>query len=289
MKLRVAICLTLAVFSCASCGRKSVRVLDTPLTSFGQEITSPIDRLRLRPGQTIQLPVVLTNTGQEPLISAGILPVTVSYIWFSGGAPDNSNSARTSLPVPLRPGERTPLDLRVIAPFHGTNLSLEVTVVQEGVAWFVDRGTKGLRIPVDLSEDEESGARLSSLTSDSKLSGFAQNIATTVKTLNLATGQTTKIPVTLSNPGPDPWSSAGALPITLSYRWYLGVEDKVPVTARTLLPQPLLPGQSVSLEETIIAPSTAGRYTLRLSMVQEGVQWFISAGGRATDIPVEAH
>ena len=121
---------------------------------------------------------------------------------------------------------------------------------------------------------------------DTKLSGFAQEITTTTKALALTTGQTIRIPVVIGNPGPDTWISFGKAPITFSYRWYIGAEDKVAVTERTLLPRPLLPGQSVALDATIVAPPAPGRYTLRLSMVQEGIAWFMEAGGLATDLPV---
>jgi hypothetical protein len=125
------------------------------------------------------------------------------------------------------------------------------------------------------------------LQSDTKLPTFAQDISTTVKTLTLKTGQTIKIPVTVHNTGTEAWSPAGKAPVNFSYRWYVGTDDRVLETARTLLPRPLLPDQSFSFDATINAPMMAGRYTLRLSMVQEGIEWFVKAGGKATDIPVE--
>ncbi len=121
---------------------------------------------------------------------------------------------------------------------------------------------------------------------DNKLGSFGQEITTTVKQLTLKPGESVKIPVTVRNTGSEPWSSSGKAPITFSYRWYLDGKDSVLVTARTLLKQPLMPGESAMLDATIDAPSNPGKYTLRLSMVQEGIEWFINAGGPVTDIAV---
>jgi hypothetical protein len=55
---------------------------------------------------------------------------------------------------------------------------------------------------------------------------------------------------------------------------------------RTPLPHDLPPGESVALTATIQAPAQAGDFTLRLTMVREGVAWFEDRGGRPLDIPV---
>ncbi len=279
--------LALALVICASCGSSDNKPLDTPLLSFDQDITSTITRLRLRHGQTIQLPVTVKNTGKRTLLTSGMFPVTVSYSWLTDGIPHNENSARTPLPAALPPGGQVPVTMKVVAPPAGRTSLLVVTLVQEGVAWFADRGTAGLRIPVELTPEVTTGADAAALRSDERLSAFAQKITTPVKALSLKPGQAISIPVTIYNPGPDSWSSYGLAPVTFSYRWYVGSEDRVLVTTRTLLPQPLLADKSVSLNAAITAPSAAGHYTLRLSMVQEGVQWFLQAGGKATDIPAE--
>jgi hypothetical protein len=136
------------------------------------------------------------------------------------------------------------------------------------------------------SEAQPVAAQPAGVLTDTKLSTFAEQIDTTAKSLTLKPGETTTIPVTLRNTGSDPWSSFGKAPITFSYRVLVGSEDKAVETPRTLLPQPLLPGQSVSLDAKIVAPAVPGKYILRLSMVQEGITWFVSSGGGATDIPV---
>jgi len=136
-------------------------------------------------------------------------------------------------------------------------------------------------------EAQTEAPQTAGVVTDTKLSTFAGQIDTTVKSLTLKSGETTTIPVTLHNPGPDPWSSSGKVPITFSYRVLVGSEEKTVETPRTLLPRPLLPDQSVSLDAKIVAPAVPGKYILRLSMVQEGITWFVHSGGAATDILVD--
>jgi hypothetical protein len=211
-------------------------------------------------------------------------PVLVSYIWYLGANEIIENEARTQLPAVLGPGEEISLRMRVVAPGRGRNLVLVVSLVQEGVAWFVKKGAPGLRLPVDLTSEDLTQAQ--DFLSDTRLSAFAQDISTTVTGLTLKPGQTAKIPVTLRNPGPDNWSPSGIAPITFSYRWLVGTEEDTLTTPRSFLPKPLIPGQSVSLDATVVAPAAPGQYTLRLSMVQEGIEWFVHAGGQPKDIPV---
>jgi hypothetical protein len=136
-------------------------------------------------------------------------------------------------------------------------------------------------------EAQTEAPQTAGVVTDTKLSTFAGQIDTTMKSLTLKPGEATTIPVTLRNSGTDPWSSSGKAPITFSYRVLVGSEDKAVETPRTLLPRPLLPDQAVSLDAKIVAPAVPGRYTLRLSMVQEGITWFVNAGGAGTDVRVD--
>jgi hypothetical protein len=55
---------------------------------------------------------------------------------------------RTPLPAMLQPGESLGVEMRVVAPEQGRDLVLKITLVQEGVAWFMSKGGKSLDIPV---------------------------------------------------------------------------------------------------------------------------------------------
>jgi hypothetical protein len=59
--------------------------------------------------------------------------------------------------------------------------------------------------------------------------------------------------------------------------------------ARTALPWPLNPGDSVNVNAKIVAPATLGSFILRVSLVQEGVQWFMTAGATPLELKAIVH
>ena len=75
--------------------------------------------------------------------------------------------------------------------------------------------------------------------------------------------------------------------VHLSYHW-LDRKGKVAVFdgLRTPLPSDLRPGESVKLNATIQAPDRPGSYTLEITLVQEGVDWFPDRDGDKLTIPV---
>lgn len=105
-------------------------------------------------------------------------------------------------------------------------------------------------------------------------------------------GEMMRVPVRLTNAGSEPWSAAGddigVYRVAFSYRWLK--EDGTPVVLfdgrRTLLPADLYPGESVELAASIAAPSAPGDYRLVFSAVQEGVAWFMDAGGGSAELAV---
>lgn len=86
--------------------------------------------------------------------------------------------------------------------------------------------------------------------------------------------------VQFRNAGAVTMASAGDGRVTLACRWAsvdghdVAVED-----VRTPLPADLLPGQVLTLPVRLRTPPLAGRYTLALTMVQEGVRWLEPAFG----------
>jgi hypothetical protein len=121
------------------------------------------------------------------------------------------------------------------------------------------------------------------------LPSYSEDIQSPIKSLDLRTGETTQVPVTVKNTGSAMWASAGKAPIRLSYRWFDN-QKMLPIEGeRTLLPAPLPPGGSVNLQAKVVAPPAAGHFTLKLCLVQEGVTWFIDAGAQALELPANVH
>ena len=94
------------------------------------------------------------------------------------------------------------------------------------------------------------------------------------------------VPVRIENPGTDTWVSAGSAPVNVSYKWFL--EGKMlPIEGeRTVLPKPIGPKMSAELPVHVVAPSQPGKYELRVTLVQEGVTWFMTKSNTYLAIPV---
>jgi hypothetical protein len=122
--------------------------LDQPLTSFRQIITSPTASLEVRPGQEIRVPVKIRNPGAETWTAAGKYPVTVSYKWFDGAQMLPIEGERTVFPGAIGPGAATDLQVRVVAVDKPGRYALRITLVQEGVAWFMTSSNTYLELPV---------------------------------------------------------------------------------------------------------------------------------------------
>lgn len=118
------------------------------------------------------------------------------------------------------------------------------------------------------------------------LTAFSEDIESVVKSLELKPAETTLVPITLRNTGPTLWSTAGRAPITISYKWFDHGKIMQIEGERTSLPVPLKPGDSVSVRVKVVAPASTGDLVLKISLVQEGVAWFMTAGGKALELPV---
>ena len=125
-----------------------------------------------------------------------------------------------------------------------------------------------------------------------KLARFGQILRPIFRVESVRPKQELTIPVRITNPTTELWSASGdgtgTYAVHLSYHWIDFAGRAVVYDGyRTALPHDLRTGESVSVEARVAAPPIPGRYVLRLSMVQEGVSWFDSAAGGASDLPVE--
>jgi len=121
------------------------------------------------------------------------------------------------------------------------------------------------------------------------LPSYSEDIRSSAKLLTLRPAERTLVSVTLRNPGPALWSMTGRAPITISYKWFdqgkmLPIEGE-----RTRLPSQLKPGDSVNVNVNVVAPGTTGDLVLKISLVQEGVAWFMTTGGKPLELPVTIH
>lgn len=98
--------------------------------------------------------------------------------------------------------------------------------------------------------------------------------------LSFETGQVQQVKVTVTNTGRATWRPDGEAPFRLSYHWLMPDQDQVIVFEglRTDFPQAVKPGQSITLQAWVQAPSQPGQYRLAWDVLQEGRLWFSTEG-----------
>jgi FkbM family methyltransferase len=121
------------------------------LTSFSHSITASVPKLDVRAGGVFNVTITVKNTGAEPWFSgAHPAPVNASYRWLDGQGNDlliEGNRSSLEPPV-LRSGENISLTLKVNAPPNPGSYQLLISMVQEGISWFYNRGATPLILPV---------------------------------------------------------------------------------------------------------------------------------------------
>jgi SAM-dependent methyltransferase len=134
-----------------------VRGADRPLPddAFRVELTPQQWPRRLPAGTRQLIEVTVRNTGSSTLPATGTngwYQVSIGNRWLRpDGALMVGDDARAPLPHDLPPGASARVELEVTAPRgHGRHL-LRVDAVQEGVAWFADRGSGPLDAPVSVT------------------------------------------------------------------------------------------------------------------------------------------
>jgi len=135
--------------ACIAChDSDSENGLQRPLKSFRQNLSSTTTSLTLHPSQDVTIPVRIQNPGTETWVSAGRYPVTISYKWFNKGRMLPIEGERTLLPAAVPSNQAVNVDVRVVAPAQSGDFDLRITLVQEGVAWFMLKSNTFLQLPV---------------------------------------------------------------------------------------------------------------------------------------------
>jgi SAM-dependent methyltransferase len=119
---------------------------NTPLPddAFTARISFPAGVPRVTAGRMFILPVRVENASAQTWPAAGVdgwFLVTVGNHWAKrDGRPILFDDGRANLPHDLRPGDCVTVELQPTGPPRAGTYRIEVDLVQEGVAWFADRG-----------------------------------------------------------------------------------------------------------------------------------------------------
>ncbi|GGA11279.1 hypothetical protein GCM10011408_35790 [Dyella caseinilytica] len=133
--------------SCASApyitANRAIRArarLNQPLTDFNSKIVAMCSPESVQSGSEVLLPVRLKNKSKLTWPAFGLQPVVLSYRWCTtDGAILIADGLRTQLPSDVEPGQSVVIALHVKAPDVKGRLVLKASLIQESVAWFVDR------------------------------------------------------------------------------------------------------------------------------------------------------
>lgn len=100
-------------------------------------------------GDALLLSIELRNTGTVPWLPFGDHAVRMSYHWRDAqGHIVVHDGLRGFLHSPVPPDARSNVELRVAAPPNAGTYQLQIDLLEEGVAWFSQRGVAPLTIPI---------------------------------------------------------------------------------------------------------------------------------------------
>jgi len=150
-------CIAFAVVALLSgCGsQQNTSVAETHkgerLTSFSQEITSQVHEFQVKARGAYTVDINVKNTGTQPWFGGkDAMSVDAGYRWVDDKGnvlPIEGNRAFLDRSM-VQPGESDALTLQVVAPPNPGSYTLRISMVQEGVNWFFDRGATPLSLQV---------------------------------------------------------------------------------------------------------------------------------------------
>lgn len=109
------------------------------------------ESLSARPGETLQVPVTVTNRGVRTWQTSGPNPFALAYhLNREDGSPVTYDGVRTALPGDVQPGEMVQMEAQVVAPPEPGAYVVEWDMVQERVTWFSWKGTLPARTRLEV-------------------------------------------------------------------------------------------------------------------------------------------
>ena len=131
-----------------------------PDSGFRAQITAPDPPERLRTGQVAIINIRVKNTSDVIWYQRGGLTTdrtdNMFYIaagnrWLDkDGKLTPETEGHNGIPKDLKPGEETEMTLQITAPKQPGEWTMQLDLVQEGVAWFSERGSPVTNVKVQV-------------------------------------------------------------------------------------------------------------------------------------------
>ena len=124
------------------------------LAAFSQEIVLIGEApQKAAPDANLSFLVRVTNTSGETWFAKGSETdvtnrVRLGCFWLSSDGKEMIQTGHALLPGDLKPGEAVELGFEIKTPEKAGEYTLNITMVQEAVAWFSAKGADALKIPV---------------------------------------------------------------------------------------------------------------------------------------------
>ncbi|WP_262966474.1 Wzt carbohydrate-binding domain-containing protein [Methylobacter psychrophilus] len=106
----------------------------------------------MTPGELVGIDVTIVNRSEQNWVGDSIRPVNLSYHWLNAsGETVIYDGLRTPLATGgVAPGKALDTKMQVVAPDEVGTYSLVLTLVQELVGWFEDKGFEAARLTVEV-------------------------------------------------------------------------------------------------------------------------------------------
>ena len=149
-----AAAMAIVIGGLSGCGDRGAKRL--PLTGFKVTFESHKVAAQMKSGERVAADVTIKNISpvswpSKPN-SKNLHAVNLAYHWLDKkGQMVVFDGERTPLPYDLKPGESVTLKAAIHPPELPGAYILEITLVQEGVAWFPENGGAKLSLPVDVA------------------------------------------------------------------------------------------------------------------------------------------
>jgi len=124
-----------------------------PDNGFKADVTVGNPPSSLARGQKAELIVRVKNvSGAEwPMrgrVADGMFQINLGDHWFQTDRKEVKVDERAFLPKAVKPGEEVSIPFTLVAPNQAGNFNVEIDLVQEGVAWFREKGSQPVRLNI---------------------------------------------------------------------------------------------------------------------------------------------
>jgi hypothetical protein len=131
-----------------------------PESGFKAEITAADPPERLRPGQVAVINIKVKNTsdviwwqrgGETTDRTDNMFYIAAGNKWLDkDGKMTSETEGHNGIPKDLKPGEETEMTLQITAPKEPGEWFMQLDMVQEGVAWFHEKGSPTTKVKVQV-------------------------------------------------------------------------------------------------------------------------------------------